>query len=313
MKRLLLLVGTAVALSSVSPAATTAATAGIAFDSVQRFDTGGGAYQPGTFATDFARASAPNAASPKRGLFNIGAIVAAASGAVAMFKDGTAERHYSAGMKSRVDTVATGEARITDCRARTLTTLDLKAKTYTVTSLDAVETPEPRRRERSTPGPLESDDGSKIAMSMTTKTLGALPIDGIATTGYDARMKTVVTRPGSDAQSFETTLVSYFSGYAEPRESCPEASRVHARADARDEAAMSQLALALKAMKTPSGDPRFTVSSTGPAMPVGKLALWQHMTLASGGMGTLVERGNVRAVTEADPIFSVPPDFTKRP
>jgi len=295
-----------------------AAGTGLAFDAVQRFEMGGTAQaQPGTFAADLAAASAPAAAAGgKRGFLGINAVIATASGAMAVVKNGVAERHYNAGAKSRVDTLATGEARIVDCAARTLTTLDLNAKTYTLVSLDApeaVETAAARKADRA-PQPRPTDDGTKVALSMTTRSLGARPIEGIPTVGYDAQMKMTTTRPTGETQTFDSSFVSYLSGYAEPRESCPEAAvRLRGRNDGSNAAAMSEFALAMKALKTPKGDPRFTVSNSGPAMPVGKLALWQRMTLGqSGGVSIVIERGNVRTIPENDAIFNVPEGFTKR-
>lgn len=321
MKRLAFLAVATVAVSVLaSPQEARGAATGLAFDSVQKFAMSGESgtpAEPGSFAADFASASTTTAKpNGKRGFLGVGAMIAAASGAMAMVKTGTAERHYIAGAKSRVDTIATGEARIVDCTARTLTTLDLNKKTYAVVSLDApenVETPSPRNRGRNAPEPMGTDDGTKVALAMTTRALGSRPIDGIATTGYDAKMKMTTTRPTGESQTFETTMTSYFSGYAEPRESCPElASRMHDRGDASNAAGMAQFALAMKAMRTPKGDPRFTVSNAGPAMPAGKLALWQHTMLGQGGgFAVLIERGNVRSVSENDPIFSVPADFTK--
>lgn len=318
---LVAVVAVAIGVANGTPGAR-AATSGIAFDSVQKFSMGGDAQaQPGTFASDFAAASAPaGAPNGKRGFLGINNVIAAASGAMAMIKTGTAEHHYVAGAKSRVDTIASGEARIVDCTARTLTTLDLKKKTYTVVSLDVpetTETPAPRKRDRAaTPEPTGTDDGTKVALAMTTKSLGARPIDGVATTGYDARMKMTTTRPSGESQSFDTAIVSYLSGYAEPRESCPEAaSRLRTHAEGNESGAgMEQFALAMKAMKTPKGDPRFTVSNSGPTMPTGKLAMWQHMAIGEGGgFAILIERGNVHSIAENDPIFSVPADFTKKP
>jgi len=298
-----------------------AASAGIAFDSVMKFGlSGDSAPQPGTFLSDFATAATPvSSGNGKRGPFGLGAVIAAASGGMAMIKNGTAEHHYVAGSKQRVDTVATGEARIADCSARTLTTLDLNKMTYAVVSLDQPVEPAPadnKRRGRSAPEPAATDDGTKVALDMTVKALGARPIEGIATSGYDAHMKMTTTKPTGESATVDTEMTSYLAALVPPREGCPEAeSRLRAHSGGASDAALTQYLLAMRAMKTPKGDPRFTVTSSGVAMPAGKFALWQNVTMGQGGKGggfaVLIERGNVRSINDNDPIFNVPPDFTK--
>lgn len=307
-----------------SPVAAPAASTGIAFDSVNKFAIGGQSDPvPGTFSADFTTASSAAHPSTKRGPFGLGAAIAAASGAMSMFKNGTAERHYIAGQKQRVDSLASNEARIVDCSARTLTTLDLKNKTFTVVSLDqpiATAPPESKRRDRRDPAPSGTDDGTKVALSMTTRALGPRQLEGVATTGYDAHLKMTTTRPTGESGTFDSDFTSYLSTIAEPREGCPEAeARLRLGESGQKGAAMEQFAMAMRAMKTPKGDPRFTVTASGPAMPTGKLALWQNMKMGGGdsaapgpgGFSVLIERGNIRAITDADPIFTVPSDFTK--
>lgn len=306
-------------LTLIEPAAAPAATAGIAYDSVQKFAMGGDAgtqAEPGGFASDFATASTPIVKTGKRGFLGLNAMAEAGSAAMSAFKNGSAERHYVAGAKYRVDTIASGEARIVDCTARTLTTLDLNKKTYKIVSLDTPEsgdTSSPRTRGRGAPGPTPTDDGTKVAIAMTTRVLGPKAIDGVATTGYDAHMKMTTTRPTGESQSFDTTMTSYLSSYAEPSESCPEvASRLTARGDGANAPGMAQMALMMMALRTPKGDARFSVSNSGPAMPSEKLALWQHTMMGQGnGLAILVERGNVRSIRENDAVFSIPADFTK--
>lgn len=311
------LVAFAASLVTTSTLGADAASSGIAFDSVTKMAMGGEtAAEPGTFAADFAAASTPaNPGNGKRGFMGLGAAIAAASGAMAMFKNGTAERHYVAGAKQRVDTVSSGEARIVDCSARTLTTLDLNKKTYTVVSLD---TPEPtagpasKHSERGAPGPTPTDDGTKVSLAMTTKSLGPRPIDGVTTNGYDAHVKMTTTKPTGETQSFDTDFTSYLSAYIEPRDGCPEANRLVARPAGGPPGGTGAMLMMMRAMKTPKGDPRFTVTSSGQAMPTGRLALWQRTTMGqASGFAMLVERGNVRSIGENDQVFSIPVGFTK--
>jgi hypothetical protein len=71
------------------------------------------------------------------------------------------------------------------------------------------------------------------------------------------------------------------------------------------------------AMRTSTGDPRFTFTSNGPPLPKGRLDLYtvyqfQGQQSNRGGFATIVERGNVHQISDGDKsIFGVPADFTK--
>jgi hypothetical protein len=85
---------------------------------------------------------------------------------------------------------------------------------------------------------------------------------------------------------------------------------------------MNQYAMAQRAMTTKN--PRFTVTSSGPAIPTNRFALFTLTTMGGssasagsgaggppGGFATIMERGHERAITSDDPIFTIPPDFTR--
>ncbi len=70
---------------------------------------------------------------------------------------------------------------------------------------------------------------------------------------------------------------------------------------------LSSYQTAVNAMRDTKGNPRFTVSSSGPALPVGMLSMWDLVTFNGERQASiLTERGNVRSITDADPAFSVP-------
>ena len=127
-----LAVAIAIALLAGSALPACAAPGGLAWDSVSKLamSADAGSLQPGSFSDDFAAASAPQQSGG--GLF--GHMIP--QQALAMMHSGIAERHYVAGSKERTDQVAAQTATIVDCRARTITTLDLAKKTYRVTSMD---------------------------------------------------------------------------------------------------------------------------------------------------------------------------------
>jgi hypothetical protein len=112
---------------------------GMAYDSVNRIvmNADPSAMQPGPFDQDFAAASATPSPAGGGGLFgHLKQQIAMAANAGQMMSTGIAQRHYVAGSKSRTDMVSLGVATITDCAARTITTLNLRDKTYRIESMD---------------------------------------------------------------------------------------------------------------------------------------------------------------------------------
>ncbi|MGB6645967.1 MAG: hypothetical protein WBE35_13125, partial [Candidatus Cybelea sp.] len=71
---------------------------------------------------------------------------------------------------------------------------------------------------------------------------------------------------------------------------------------------------AMRALASAGGDPRFSVSQSGPRLPLGRLPMYDAMTLGMQGQGAtfVTERGNVRSIDAKDPIFSVPEGFTQQ-
>ena len=67
-------------------------------------------------------------------------------------------------------------------------------------------------------------------------------------------------------------------------------------------------------------DSRFSYNASGPTFPSTLLAMFEAVTFTAnggqrGGSGQitiLTERANIHTVSPTDPIFSVPPDFTKK-
>jgi hypothetical protein len=88
---------------------------------------------------------------------------------------------------------------------------------------------------------------------------------------------------------------------------------------------MANLALAMLAMRTPKGDPRFSVTTSGPPTPASRFPMWQNVAMTgsasgngrssgsgNGSINILSERGDLRApISDGDPIFGIPAGFTK--
>jgi len=288
---------------------------GLAFDSVMKFQQSGEAPPaPGSFSSDFQAASTPSEEPAKRGPFGLGAALAQAQASMAMFKTGVAERHYVAGSKTRTDHVAQNTADIVDCSARTLTTLDLTKKTYSVESLDHPYQPSRAPSEPSGPHASATDDGTKMAIALTTRTLGARTIENVSTNGYSSDMKTTISRPGSDPQSFDMNTIAYFSALDQPVATCSGAS-IGSMPSAPGAGAVSAYQSIMGALRN-KGNPRFSITESGPSLPAGKLALFEVITMQGqgkqgGGFATLTERGDVRPISDNDPAFGIPAGFTK--
>jgi hypothetical protein len=306
----------ALALQATAPAL---AANGLAFDSVTKLimNATGSTAQPGDFAADFQAAS--QAAPSHGGMF--GKLQNVAEGAMAMMHTGTAERHFVAGSRSRTDIVALQTATIVDCSARTITSLDLKAKTYRVDSLD-----HPQHTDSSggsnAPAATPTSDGSKIAVAMTTTSLGPKQVDSVNTNGYSTDMKVTVTKPGQSPQTSDVLMTAYYTAMTTPLTMCPAAMydpATRGRSGAPGAGASSaSYDDAMRAMSNYKGNINFAVTWNGPMLPFGNLALWQLVTMQGQSstqgqsVGFLTERGNVRTIADNDPIFSVPSDFTQQ-
>ncbi|MGH7707698.1 MAG: hypothetical protein ACREM6_07200 [Vulcanimicrobiaceae bacterium] len=297
-----------------------APSAGLAYDSVMKFQVGAdpATLQPGTFAADFATASAAKSEQPSgRGglLGHMKAAIAAAKSATEIFHNGSAEHVYVAGLRRRTDVIATQSATILDCSARSETLLDMAKKTYRVVSLDAPSTPADTGSHRgsSKPEPAATDDGSRYTLTVATKALGPETIEGTATSGYSSDITMTVTRPSGESQTSKMLLRAYYAATAQPQLSCYRGVPATAGPPGQAAGSMAGYGALMRALST-KGDSRFHVTSTGPALPVGRLALFETVTFSGqrgSGVTIETERGNVRPVAAADPVFSVPSDYTR--
>ncbi len=294
------------------PVVSIGASNGLAWDSVTKLVTNAdpSTLQPGAFDADYAAAAA---ASPP----NMGAAamflgkdrMAAAQAAEQMIKSGIAERHYVAGSKERTDQVSQQTATIVDCAARTITTLDLRAKTYRVAPMDSPSSPNATGGNASGPG---GENDERLAISVTNTALGAKDVGGQPTSGFRSKMVITETNSSGESHTQNADVLGYYSAYANPTSGCARfGSRQAPGAHGMDITA--GFARVMRALGS-SGDSRFSVSQSGPPLPLGKLAMYTAMSFSGGGhTGSFVtERGNVRAIAANDPIFSPPSDFTEQ-
>ena len=320
MKRSLAFLGALALFAGPMPAL---ADSGQAYDQITKFQPNAepAALEPGDFATDWDAAAAPAPDQPKHGgMFGkMRDAVSQAQGAMSMFKTGMAESHYVAGSKERIDLPAQQTATITDCTARTVTHLDLKAKTYYVISMDQPQTPHAGGGGRSAPGPAPTDDGTKVAVKVVNAALGPKTVFGNASSGYKSDITMVTTKPNGDSNTGTMSRKEYVSGSSHLWLNC---SAGHTESNAGMMSALNRYDELARALATRSNS-RFTFSASGPALPT-TLAYFEAFQFAGGeggegngareGHGSLsfvIERDHIRSIGASDPVFSVPTDFTK--
>jgi hypothetical protein len=231
-----------------------------------------------------------------------------------LMQTGFAEHHYVAGAKERVDQLAMQTATITDCAARTITTLDLRKKTYKVVSMDQPASSGPGGSGSSGGGSQthSNDSISHVAIAVTNTALGARTVGGLSTTGYRSDMSVTVTRTSGESTTQNGQLLGYYSSYANPSPSC---SRSGAADAAPRMGMMTRYAQLMQALAAAGMDKRFSVTQSGPAIPLGQLAMYNALTFGGGGRGSgatfVTERGHIRPLSADDAAFSIPAGFTQ--
>jgi hypothetical protein len=297
------------------PLAAPASPNGLAWDSVTKIVTNAdpASLQPGSFDDDFAAAAAvqqPDQSSGG-GIFNqMKQAMAMGQSMEQMMKYGFAERHYVAGSKERTDQLASQTATIVDCVARTITTLDLRRKTYRVVSMDQPSAPSSGGGGGPQPG--YSAPQGRMAISVTNTALGARVVGGLPTNGYRSEMTITSTSSNGQSSTQSGNLLAYYSSYANPAPSCYNGSPVAGGAHAP--AMMAQYAGVMRALSSGGADSRFSVTQSGPRLPAGRLSMFDAVTFSMQGQGAtfVTERGNVRSIGASDSAFAIPPDFTQQ-
>ena len=217
------------AAAAIAPASRVlAASSGLAWDSVTKVSRSGDAatMQPGSFDQDYAQAAAVAPPPDSSGGGMMGKMkqaMAMAQHLQALLQSGFAERHYVAGSKERVDQVSDQTATILDCAAGTITTLDLRRKTYRVASL-TVPSASTSSGGASGPQPGPTSDVTSIAITIANTALGTRNLGGQPAKGFSSEMSFKETNASGASQSYNGDLVSYYSSYANPAPACERPS-----------------------------------------------------------------------------------------
>jgi hypothetical protein len=308
----------AVALFAASSPFAAAAPSGLAWDSVSKLAMGSdpSSLQPGSFDDDYSAAASAQPPAPGGGGGLFGQLkqgLANAQSAQQMMQTGMAQKHYVAGSKERTDLVALQTATITDCVARTITTLNLRNKTYRVVSMDQPNAPSSGGS--SNGGSAPKDDGSKIAIAIANTALGARAVGGEQTNGYRSQMSFTETKPTGESHTQDANLVGYYAVFTRPSPRC--SGGPWSGASMSPGQGMAMMAAASKLMRelASSGvDKRFSLTQSGPTLPFLNFAMYQAVTFsAKNGQGAafVTESGHVHSVDANDPAFSIPSDFTQ--
>jgi len=247
-----------------------------------------------------------------------------------LFRAGLAQRRYVAGSKERTDDVASGTATIIDCNVRTMTRLISRNKTYWIRPLD-----------RMLPKTATADAGSKPAAYVPPKivyvaktlALGPRQIGPDLTDGYQTDVTMTVTPSAGPGETQRMSLTEYFTKLADGNAQCSMFSDDPVPIGVADVTASAialitissspvwafanaQYDLLRRAMS--GGKVAYAFTSSGPAIPSGRLPALTTFTVCCGYFGSpdgsftmMIERAHHRSIASDDPIFSIPPDFTK--
>ena len=227
----------------------------------------------------------------------------------------------------REDNVAAQTATIRKCDAGQVIRLDLAHKTYSVYDPAAEPTDAPAAPPATRRGPPPTEAPQQpgtavISLTSATKALGPLQIQDQATTGFDSATTFAVSQATGSCHDGNATFeeTQYLSGVNRPVvNGCPIRRRP-----------IPQSADEMVTAPPPASvgcRPTFTAHRTGPTPPSNRLALYSLMRVsaaatapppagspASGPVGFLTERGNLKALGPADAgLFSIPEGFTKSP
>jgi hypothetical protein len=228
----------------------------------------------------------------------------------------------------RVEDVSAQTATIRKCDIGQVVRLDLAKKTYSVYDPASEPTPAPPGPARAQPRQRAASaepapPGTVVAeLSVTTAALGPKTIENQNTAGYDATatfaMKQATGSCRNGSASIKTT--EYLAPQSRPAvTACP----------LRPRAPIPQSANEVVTANPRGGcTPTLTTKSSGPSIPTNRLSLYTLVTMtgsgdgtpapapsgASGGIGFLTERGNLRPLGAPDAsIFEIPAGFTKTP
>ena len=222
---------------------------------------------------------------------------------------GIAIRAYLTPSKERTDYLNVQRATIIDCAAKTVTTLDLSAKTYSVHNFDR---PYPSTQATSVFASTFKD--SKRTVAVATVALGPKTVKGVSADGYAVETSTTTTLASGRVMSSKANLTAYYTETRVPQLECPKA-RALAIAEGlpfgRTTALGPTVRNALQGANTNT-----TTVRQGPRAPTDRMPIFEtwsmRMSTPSGtptSLTVLMECGHVRVIASDDPVFSIPSDF----
>jgi hypothetical protein len=290
---------------------------------------------PGTFADDYAAIMASvssgggQPAPAHRGLGGMlgavlggsapGAGAGGAGGMMGMMGAGHLVRYTYYNGWIRTDDPLAQTATIEKCAEHQYITLNLAAKTYTITNTQPPCPPAASPMGRPMQGQTEQAAPGTVDMTIksSNQDLGPLTIDNIATTGSQGSIDMSMANATGSCHDgdFGMNITQYVSQIAEPRAYCPLP-----RSATSPAAMMSRMQGGCKPTMHMQGSGGNPFAEGG----LGRLVIYRRMAMSSGSMGggggrglsgmnMVMERGNVKWLSgaPADALFQVPAGFTQ--
>jgi hypothetical protein len=164
---------------------------------------------------------------------------------------------------------------------------------------------------------MASDDLSHLSIVVQNTALGPRTISGTATNGFRSDSTITATNAKGDTSTTQAQMTGYYASFATPRLTCRRFGSDSATATgmAHGAQSMQQYGQLMQALAASNADKRFSITQSGPTLPLGRFSLFNAVTFKgkSGGEAAFeTESGNVRSIAATDPVFSVPSDFTQQ-
>src|SRR6202162_633040 len=276
---------------------------GIAYDMVTKYATSN--------TTSLATSAVPDSYDPST--FEADYTAATQVGS----RSGSIVRMYMAPSKERFD--MGNVASIVDCTAKTLTTLDLLKKRYTLKPLGAgTALPQPSTSPAQPPFPIAALGDMKSTTTEDTRALGRREVGGRSVDVYETTADGTMSFSAVTMTTHSVATSYYDAGKMHAVEpSCGGKGSIAALS-----AVMGGIGLPLGQLFGPSraASSNFQITRTGISLPSDS----EHMLLYSKSVTTIqdaamamtmtvttvAEVGHIRSITDADPAFTVPSDFT---
>lgn len=214
---------------------------------------------------------------------------------------GIAARHYVSGNKRRVDDLSVHTSTITDCASNTITQIDNDRHTYRTFTAPAAPA-----------GPAGAYP--HFTIDITTKSLGMLPAEGANFPAFSAHAKVAVAAGPGFTSTSTLALRALASNAPSAAAVCALSASSGTAQDPTGQAAFLQTLLAGIVSK----DPHFTVTRSGPPLPLGRLPIFSAIrrTTSEGARPVTVvtQNGHFRALGPSDAgLFSVPQGYVPAP